>query len=156
MSDLLEGVRQDDWTGDELPASVTFDLARRGEVVYRVSEKEKKVEAAPSSRGEKRSAARRRTRLRSGKLLDSENRFVSECQIIDQSKDGWRLRLARNLGAPASCRIYDDESGEIAAGRVVWRKDGLVGVRKLRSLAPSDVKATVKTMLGGRYYAVKG
>ena len=47
----------------------------------------------PKDAGDKRSAHRRRTRLRSGKLLDPRNALLIDCQVYDRSEKGARIRL---------------------------------------------------------------
>src|SRR5271163_2477485 len=72
---------------------------------------------------EKRREMRRRTRLRSGKVLDANNRFLAECQVHDRSQRGARLRLVANLFMPTRLRLFDDETGTVRDARLIWRRN---------------------------------
>jgi len=102
---------------------------------------------------EKRISLRRRTRLRSGKLLDSANRFVIDVAILDRSADGLRLRLAKNEAIPQDFRLFDDEDELAYPARLVWRRGELIGAR-LASAAP--LRLTPRQIFALRkYYAIK-
>ena len=62
----------------------------------------------PKATGDKRSARRRRTRLRSGKLLDPRNALLIDCQIYDRSEKGARIRLIGECPVPRSIRLYEE------------------------------------------------
>jgi hypothetical protein len=107
------------------------------------------------SKADSRAAARRRTRLRSGKVLDSANRFLIECAVHDRSEQGARLRLAEVVALPESLRLFDDERQQVREMTLVWRRGHDIGVRWVGAaeipLAPSELMA-----LRGKYYAVPG
>ena len=65
----------------------------------------------PKDAGDKRSARRRRTRLRSGKLLDPRNALLIDCQIYDRSEKGARIRLIGECPVPRSIRLYEEFAG---------------------------------------------
>ncbi len=73
--------------------------------------------AAPLSPSEKRKDQRRRTRLRSGKILDRANRFMIETAIVDRSSGGLRLRLAKDCVIPDAFHLFDDETELVFAAR---------------------------------------
>ena len=102
---------------------------------------------------DRRSAGRRRTRLRSGKLLDLHNVFLIECQIFDRSHKGARVRLFADVQAPNAIRLYEDFPERLLAARVVWCKQRELGLRFVRQLAPRVISRTQLTCLRGRYYA---
>ncbi|MCW6507350.1 PilZ domain-containing protein [Lichenifustis flavocetrariae] len=78
---------------------------------------------------DRRDAPRRRTRLRSGKVVDSTGTFVTECVVHDLSSTGVRLRLPPDVALPAAFQVYDDQSGLLQNAEVSWRRDGEAGVR---------------------------
>ena len=78
---------------------------------------------------DRRDAPRRRTRLRSGKVVDSKGTFVTECVVHDLSVTGVRLRLPQDVTLPATFQVYDDQSGQLQNAEVSWRRDGEAGVR---------------------------
>lgn len=94
---------------------------------------------------------RRRTRLRSGKLLDRTLRFVSDCSIHDRSPQGARIVLARDIPSPSSFCLYDDELDVVFDIKVIWRQGRQWGLRfeGFVELPPARRKALL-----GRYYAL--
>lgn len=145
MTEILEGVQQSVRPG----RAEVGALARRGRVAYSVL-------AAPSSRGtsDKRTSERRRSRLRSAKLLDVNNRFLCECLINDYSGTGLRLTLLKNIGLPNQCALFDDSTGEVRAVATVWRRDLVVGIRYRLNDRLAPLSKSAWTALRGRYYAV--
>lgn len=103
---------------------------------------------------DRRSARRRRTRLRSGKLLDLHNAFLIECQIFDRSHNGARVRLFADVQAPNAIRLYEDFPERLLDARVVWRKQRELGLQFVRPLASRVIGRTQLTCLRGRYYAI--
>ncbi len=141
-----------DFNALRLPAggrASIFDLFRRpprGEVTYSV---------APIFQAaiDRRTAPRRRTRLRSGKILDRGNRFLVEAAIIDRSSGGLRLRLARNCDLPENFHLFDDESETIYAARQIWRRQAMIGAR-LRPGGPVPATRRQIIELRGKFYAI--
>ncbi|MBB4199342.1 hypothetical protein CCR94_05790 [Rhodoblastus sphagnicola] len=129
-----------------------FDLFRRkprSDVTYTV------LSTGPAAfPGERRFAPRRRTRLRSGKILDRANRFLVETSILDRSAGGLRLRLAHNCELPEIFHLFDDESESIHAFRVIWRRHDTVGVRA-RPGGPVPATRRLIIELRGKFYAIK-
>ena len=97
-------------------------LASRNLVSYEVVEPPRDSPPLAGKLIEKRASTRRRLRLRSGKLLDTHNKFLCECLVRDRSGHGLCLVLARNIGLPARCRLYDDETGSLNAITTIWRR----------------------------------
>jgi hypothetical protein len=155
MTVNLEGVRSRRLPGPPgLRRLMAKSLARRSLVSYEVVTppvEEAPVAAKPS---EKRSSARRRLRLRSAKLLDTQNAFICECLVRDESAHGLCLKLMKNIGLPARCHLYDDDTGLISVVATMWRRDTLLGVRYCPSAAPVAMKEIDLSALRGRYYAV--
>ena len=57
--------------------------------------------------GERRVSPRRRTRLRSGKVVDSRSAYLIDCQIYDWSGTGARLRLFDNISVPGRDQLFE-------------------------------------------------
>ena len=135
----------------ERPRSI-LDLFRRrpdlGEVSYSVAP----PPAAPSL-SDLRRDARRRTRLRAGKILDRANRFLMDATIIDRSLGGFRLRLSRDGAVPEIFHLYDEECGVIFAARQIWRRQGVIGAR-FRPGGPVTATPRELASLRGKFYAM--
>jgi hypothetical protein len=151
MSDLLEGVRSSFRRDDRALARA---LARRGQVAYAVAEPVRETPRPKAAGRELRLAGRRRTRLRSAKILDGSNAFFCDCLIHDRSATGLRLTLARDVGLPPQFQVHDDETGAVELVATVWRRATTLGVRfsgyGAATLTPSE-----RAALRGRYYAVR-
>jgi len=151
MSDLLEGVRSSFRRDDRALARA---MARRGQVAYAVCDPVRELPRPKTSGRELRLAGRRRTRLRSAKILDAANAFVCDCLIYDRSATGIRLTLARDVGLPRQFQVHDDETGAIELVATVWRRGATLGARfsgyGAATLTPSE-----RAALRGRYYAVR-
>jgi hypothetical protein len=105
---------------------------------------------------DRRSAHRRRTRLRSGKILDLCNAFMVECQIYDRSDKGVRVRLLADIPAQPVIRLYEDDPERLRDARVVWWKDFELGLCFVRRAGARRISRTQLTCLRGRYYAIDG
>ena len=151
MTDTLDGVRKPDRRFDRRYARA---LASRGQVAYCVAERPRQQRPRDDARRDHRAAGRRRTRLRSAKILDAAGAFVCDCLVHDRSASGLRLTLARNLGLPARFRVHDDETGEVDVVETVWRRGAALGVRYRRALAAAPIKPSDRSALRGLFYAV--
>jgi len=156
MSDLLEGVRSSFRRDDRALARV---LARRGQVAYAVFDSVREAPRVETPRPkptgrELRLAGRRRTRLRSAKILDAANAFVCDCLIYDRSATGLRLTLACEIGLPPQFQVHDDETGAVELVATVWRRGATLGVR-FSGYGASTLKPSERAALRGRYYAVR-
>jgi hypothetical protein len=155
MTVNLEGVRLRRWPAPSgLRRLMTQSLARKSLVSYEIvppPSGDPPVEGKPK---EKRSSARRRLRLRSAKLLDSQSAFICECLVRDQSTQGLCLKLMKNVGLPARYVLYDDETESLHVVTTIWRRGSLLGVRYCASATPVSIKASDRAALRGRYYAV--
>jgi hypothetical protein len=105
---------------------------------------------------EARGAERRRTRLQSAKILDGAGAFLCDATILDMSRTGLRLLLARNCGLPSRFGVHIDLTGEVATAALAWRRERMVGARLLVHVAPAGLKRSDRMALRGRYYAVPG
>ena len=104
---------------------------------------------------DRRRARRRRTRLRSGKILDLGNGFMIECQIYDRSEKGVRVRLLADIPAQPVIRLYEDDPERLCDARVAWRKDFELGLCFIRRNGVHRISRTQLTCLRGRYYAIE-
>jgi hypothetical protein len=122
-----------------------------GEVTYA----EVQPAARPSGR-DMRVEQRRRTRLRSGKIVDLRNRFLCDCLLHDRSLGGLRVRLVQDVALPARIRIYDDEAHGLIAADIVWRRGRDLGIRMHVAEPPhaAAMDTPAALALGKRYYAL--
>jgi hypothetical protein len=86
---------------------------------------------------DKRAAPRRRTRLRSGKLLTPDGRFVVDGLMHDVSACGARLRLLTNADVPTEIRFHDENGSSIREAVVVWRRGLEIGIRFRSAATPT-------------------
>ena len=152
MTVNLDGVRSR--TSFRIRRQTAQSLATRGLVSYQVLEEPLRAMTPTEAPKEKRSTARRRVRLRSGKLLDQHNRFICECLVRDQSARGLCLLLTKNIGLPARYLLHDDDTGSVEAVATMWRRGALLGVRYCSIPKPISLKASDRAALRGKYYAI--
>jgi hypothetical protein len=103
-----------------------------------------------------RADQRRRTRLRSGKIVDLRNRFLCDCLLHDRSHGGLRVRLVQDVALPPRIRIYDDEAHGLIAVDIVWRRGRDLGIR-MHVAEPAHAAAmdtAAALALGKQYYAL--
>lgn len=105
-------------------------------------------------RDDRRSAQRRRTRLRSGKILDSKGGFRAECQVYDRSETGARLRVLGDARPPDKLCLFEDRPEKLSSAVVVWRNDREVGIRFTPYAPAPPVSPVQLAFLRGRYYAI--
>ena len=163
MNNRLEGVRlagaglRDPDARNErgLSREAALSLARSGQVAYRVVDGSSATPPVVGRGADFRADARRRTRLRSAKILDAANAFLCEAMIHDRSAAGLRLLLARNVGLPGRFGVHDDETGEVLTVTTAWRRGQTLGVRVLHWEPAAPLKPSDRLALGGRYYGVR-
>jgi hypothetical protein len=164
MIDRFDGVRLGEAAFGErgaradggLSREAASSLAGRGQIAYRVVERPRTAPAAAGLGSELRLDLRRRTRLRSAKVLDADNAFLCDAVIQDRSAAGLRLLLARNIGLPGRFGVHDDETGEVLTVTAAWRRGQTLGVRVLLRGPAAPLKRSDQLALRGRYYAVEG
>ncbi len=100
-------------------------VAGRGEFTYAVLP----AHDAPRLEGERRDGCRQRTRLRSGKIIDTDGHFLIECLIANRSASGGLLRLSGSMALPSRILLYDDQSGVLQPANVIWRRGREIGIR---------------------------
>jgi hypothetical protein len=102
---------------------------------------------------ERRREGRRPARLQSGKILDADERFLTEFIFRDRSEKGVRLRLAQRVALPRSVLLFDDQNGRLFIATVVWQHGSDAGCRVSREWATSP--ETLLSRLRNPYYAVR-
>ena len=107
------------------------------------------ISDAPS---ERRREARRPRRLRWGKTLDADDRFLTECLVVNRTIGGARLHLARNIVLPTRFQLFEDDAGVISGAEVVWRRAHEIGCRL--ALTPTPGKQSIVDRMRARYYAL--
>ena len=109
--------------------------------------------ARTAGTAERRGDPRQRTRLRSGKVVDRDGRFLTECLISNRSAAGGRLRLPAPIGLPAAIHLFDDGTASLVPALVVWRQERDVGLKFLPLAATARTRAIADAMRR-KYYAV--
>lgn len=104
--------------------------------------------------GERRAVVRRRTRLRSGKIACADGAFLVECLIANRSAGGGLLRLPVPLAVPDALLLYDDQTQELVAASVVWRRGRDLGIRFGHERGARH--RTIADSLRRKFYAVRG
>src|SRR5579871_1101786 len=114
------------------------------------------IDSPPAKGGEQRASSRRRTRLRSGKIVDLRNNFVCDCVLHDRSRGGLRVRLVQVVELPDRIRIFDDELGALVSADIVWRRGKDLGIRihVVEPATAAAMDAPKAAALGRKFYAV--
>ena len=102
---------------------------------------------------DRRKSQRRRVHLRSGKLIDREGGFLSDCRVADLGKGGVALVLPAAITLPGALRFYDDCDGMMQEARIAWRENGALG---LALTARVPAKGRRESRWGASLYAFKG
>ncbi len=119
-----------------------------GEVTYTVTDLSK------LKGQDRRDPPRKRTRLRCGKVLDQNGKFLIECQVYDRSPRGAHLRLIKSVALPRYIKYFDDEQGALLEAEVIWRKKAEVGIQFRTKLNGQAIRSGQRSAAGGKYYAV--
>ena len=118
---------------------------------YRVLSDAERTGAA----GDRRGSARQRTRLRSGKLVARDGRFLTECLIYNRSALGCLLRLPGPLALPATLLVYDDQADCLLQATVIWRRDREVGIRFTQPTGDTTRHQAIADSMRRKFYAVR-
>jgi hypothetical protein len=105
--------------------------------------------------GNRQLARRRRTRLRSGKLLDPRNALLIDCQIYDRSEKGARIRLVGDTAVPSKIRFYEESPERLLEAKVVWRKDREIGLCFNSNAPPRRISKAQLAALRGNFYTAR-
>jgi hypothetical protein len=101
---------------------------------------------------EKRSASRLQTRLRPGKLLTEEGRFIGDCAITDRTERGARVRIFEPQVLPQDLTLFDERDTLRWGVHIAWIKGAHVGLRFTTPAAAVDDNDVER--IAGRYYAI--
>jgi hypothetical protein len=104
---------------------------------------------------ERRTEPRRRTRLRSGKILDLRNEFLIECQVLDRSEMGARVRLYADIPSQSLIRLYEDKPERLLDAYIVWRRDFDVGLGFNRVSGARRLTRIQLICLRSHFYAIE-
>jgi hypothetical protein len=152
---VLVGIKRQDWRAQsEAALKLGRKLAERGEIAYCEVSDDGRSTAGKGA--DLRAQPRERNRLRSAKLLDGGCRFLSEGRICDRSRDGLRLALARDVTLPCELAVHIDETSEVRAAKIIWRRGSTIGVRLQGTLRADAMNASRRSALKERYYAIPG
>jgi hypothetical protein len=111
--------------------------------------------AKTAARSDKRSSQRRRTRLRSGKIVDPGSPFLIDCLIHDRSDTGARLRLFTGASIPAKFQLFEDMSERLIDAFIVWRRNREIGIRVAPFARRSKLAGTELALLRAGYNPAK-
>ena len=100
---------------------------------------------------DRRLARRRPTRLRDGRLFDTNGKFLADCGVRDRTPLGAALAVPAATCLPATVGFYDEEQRTLHAARIVWTKDAACG---LIFLSPPHHDRRVRGGFGGAFHAL--
>ena len=101
----------------------------------------------------RRAVKRQRKRLRSGKIATLYGQFICDCQILDRSQTGARLRLGRHRKLPERVMVFDDEKAVLIPCVVIWQRGDQAGVFFPDGLQNAITCGRLHASLKGKYYA---
>ncbi len=102
----------------------------------------------------RRGGARRRTRLRSGKLIRKDGQFLCECLVNNLSASGCRLKLPSLMpDVQPNLYFYDDQSEQLFQARVMWKSDSELGLRLMPCL-PNALHRSIAGAMRRKFYAL--
>lgn len=110
--------------------------------------------SAPDNKPEKRLEERKRTRLRSGKLVTLGGQFLTECHFQDLAGGGARIRIVGHCAIPDRFWLFDDQYAGALITEIIWRKDAEFGVRFVQDSGVVPLSDTVLNTLAGKYYSL--
>lgn len=92
-------------------------------------------------------------RLRAGRALDGEGRFLCDAIILDLSPCGARLRLADPARLPHTLWLFDEAGRRAAFARVVRRTAVEAGLAVCEWRALESLPPATRRRLEAPYYA---
>lgn len=105
-------------------------------------------------KAEQRMEERKRTRLRSGKLVTLEGQFLTECHFQDLAEGGARIRIVSKSAIPDRFWLFDDQYCGALVTEIVWRKDTDFGVRFVPDANIAPLSDSTLNALSGKYYSL--
>lgn len=101
---------------------------------------------------QRRRANRVSTRLKPGKLLSPEGRFLADCAITDRSGNGARVRVFGGVDLRPQMILFDETETRAWAAQLAWDEGSEAGLKFLSDSRP--VPDEIVHRIAGRYYAV--
>lgn len=106
------------------------------------------------TRSEKRAEERKRTRLRSGKLVTLGGQFLTECHFHNLTGGGAKIRIMTPCAVPDRFWLFDDQYCGALITEIVWRNESDFGVRFVHDPAVAPLNDTTLNTLSGKYYSL--
>lgn len=103
---------------------------------------------------ERRKEERQQTRLRSGKIVGLDGRFIIECQFRDIAPHGARLSTADVPSLPERFWLFDDFYARALLAQVVWRANREIGVQLITDSAVPVLDEERLSQLASKYYSL--
>ncbi|MBV2144358.1 PilZ domain-containing protein [Falsochrobactrum sp. TDYN1] len=103
---------------------------------------------------DRRTEERQRTRLRSGKIVSLDGRFIIECQFSDIAPHGAKLRTLEASGVPERFWLFDDFYVRALLARTIWRDGSELGVRFTTDPSVPLLDDERLRQLAGKYYSL--
>lgn len=103
---------------------------------------------------EKRGEERKKTRLRSGKLVTLDGQFLTECHFQNLASGGARIRIVGQCAIPNRFWLFDDQYCGALITEIVWRSDAEFGVRFIQDAGVIPLNDTILGKLAGKYYSL--
>jgi hypothetical protein len=100
--------------------------------------------------GSKRSEPRWRTRLQSGRILDSRNRVLTDCQVHDRSSHGARPRIPVIATLPSRFRFFDDIAKQLFEVQLAWQRGQDAGIRFLAQIHVTESQGATLATKGSK------
>ncbi len=104
---------------------------------------------------EKRTEERKRTRLRSGKLVTLSGQFLTECHFHNLAGGGAKIRIMSQCVIPDRFWLFDDQYCGALITEIVWRNDFDFGVRFVHDPGVAPLNDTILNTLAGKYYSLQ-
>jgi hypothetical protein len=110
--------------------------------------------SATNHKMEKRVEERKKTRLRSGKLISLDGQFLTECHFQNLAGGGARIRIVTQCVVPNRFWLFDDQYCSALITEIVWHKDAEYGVRFAQDSSVVPLNETILNTLAGKYYSL--
>ena len=110
--------------------------------------------ARHKSSKDRRAEERQRTRLRSGKIIGLDGRFLVECQFSDIAPHGAKLRTVEASRVPERFWLFDDFYVRALLARIAWRGGAELGVQFISDPSVPPLDDERLRQLAGKYYSL--
>ncbi|UXN58903.1 PilZ domain-containing protein [Phyllobacterium zundukense] len=107
-----------------------------------------------NTKAEKRVEERKRTRLRSGKLVTLDGQFLTECHFHNLAGGGAKIRVVGQSPVPTRFWLFDDQYNGALITDVVWRQGMELGVQFVDDPDVTPLTDTILRTLAGKYYSL--